>query len=66
MLTDAQYDAALRLAQSYMAVDPTPDSRYGKRLIELLTLIGEYERAHRPPLTHEDIQASVDRKRGAR
>lgn len=62
MLTKDQYESALRMAQSYMSVDPTPDSRYGQRLWELLTLIREYERAQKH--THADVQARIDRKLG--
>ena len=47
MLTREEYEDALKLAHSYMNVNPTPESRYGQRLTELLELIGEYERAHR-------------------
>lgn len=64
MLTREQYDAALKIAQSYINVDAQPDSRYGRRLAELMALIGEYERAHK--LTHADIQVRVDRARRAR
>lgn len=63
MLSIEEYSKAKRVAASYAAVDPAPDSRYGRRLLELMTLIGEYERAHFP-LTDEDIQTRVDPKRG--
>lgn len=64
MLTRDQYESVSRLVASYRAINPTPDSRYGQRLAQLLTLMEEYERAHAAPLTHEDIQARVDRARG--
>lgn len=46
MLSRDQYEASLRLIDSYRAVDPTPESRYGKRLLELVALVEEYEAAH--------------------
>lgn len=46
MMTKDEYTAALRLAQSYTNVKPTPDSRYGLRLTELLEQIEQYEAEH--------------------
>lgn len=52
MLTQDQYEDALRIARSYANLGPAPTSRYGQRLALLRTLIDEYERAHHLPLTH--------------
>lgn len=62
MLTKEQYEDAQRLLQSYMAVNPAPGSRYAQRIEELRMLVEQHERA--APLTHQDIQARVNRKRG--
>lgn len=74
MLTKEQYLHAGRLVASYLVVAPAPDSRYGRRLVELLALIEEYEIAQgheiahglSSMLTHADIQARVDAKRGVK
>ena len=50
MLTKEQYEDALKIAQSYASVDPTPDSRYGQRLAEMLLQIEIYEAAHGEPI----------------
>jgi hypothetical protein len=46
MLSEAEYHDALKIAQSYLNVNPTPESRYGQRLAELIKLIEAYELAH--------------------
>lgn len=50
MLTEEEYKLALEFAASLIAVDPAPESVYGRHLVELATLIEEYEREHFPNL----------------
>lgn len=54
-MTEEEYQALLKIAENLIAVDPTPDSIYGKRLIEVATLIEDYEREHYPlrPIARE-------------
>lgn len=63
-LTQEQYRELMPRVASYAAVDPMPDSRYGRWLLEVMPLIEAYERAHFPfKLTHEDVQQRVNHRR---
>jgi antitoxin component HigA of HigAB toxin-antitoxin module len=58
MLTHDEYLQLLHMAEVYVKVDPAPDSRYGKRLSELVTVIEQYERAH-VPLTQPQVDEAI-------
>lgn len=47
-MTEEEYQKALKIVENLMGVDPAPDSLYGRRLIELATLVEAYEREHYP------------------
>lgn len=67
MLTDEQYQRALQIAGALIAVDPAPDSVYGRRLLKLVPLIEEYEREHFPllaPARSAGLEVNLDKWRG--
>lgn len=49
-MTREQYQQALHRCEVLMAVDPAPESRYGKELTRIAKLIEQYERLHFPTL----------------
>lgn len=46
--TEDEYVTLLREAETLMGNDPAPESPAGTRLLELATLLEEYEREHYP------------------
>lgn len=48
MITEEEYRQLLAAAESLIKVDPTPESLYGRRLMEIVPLIEEYEHEHYP------------------
>jgi antitoxin component HigA of HigAB toxin-antitoxin module len=47
-MTEEEYQRLLKIAENLIAVDPAPDSLYGKRLDQVATILEEYEREHFP------------------